>query len=459
MGKSRFRQSGQAIVAALVLMLLGIAGLVLMYNSGQITSEKVRVVNAADAAAYSGGVWTARQLNFMAYTNRAMIANHVSVGHYVSYVSWIRNTRQNARIIARVTSFIPFVNAATSAINRFAGILTEATERFGQAYVPAVNAFNQSLYLSQIAATINLNPLTINNVMRSTARNYGDIQVNSSRDFEELISNYGIRGLRASERVADQFIQVTEFTRSYDATQDDSRVENLVNASLDSSERWIRGNRGWRVCLFVTCSRIPGNLRLTKRGSTVHTGADQGPTNECNRSFFSRNDNNGSNGLNWYAKDELQLEIARFRRFRLRWRNIARSCADANATEFSSTYRGIDNYVALRNENSVHQMLHVTAYATLDTDDATVPVFHTFRESNPSNPDFDVKLRNAITDEKVTAFAETEIFHGSDEVLLFSTEAGEFSNLFNPYWHARSSYGIYDRITETIAGVNDSLSR
>lgn len=48
------------MVAALLLMLLGAAGLVLMYNTSQTTGEKMKVVNAADAAAYSGAVWTAR---------------------------------------------------------------------------------------------------------------------------------------------------------------------------------------------------------------------------------------------------------------------------------------------------------------------------------------------------------------------------------------------------------------
>src|SRR5215218_5215023 len=89
-GTPRDSQRGQIAPIALFGVLIASAVLVLMYNAGQKVTEKSQVANAADAAAYSGAVWTARHLNFMAYTNRAMVANHVAVGHFVSYVSWVR---------------------------------------------------------------------------------------------------------------------------------------------------------------------------------------------------------------------------------------------------------------------------------------------------------------------------------------------------------------------------------
>ena len=82
--RSAKRQRGQIAPVALFGVLIASATLVMMYNTGQKVTEKSQVANAADAAAYSGAVWTARHLNFMAYTNRAMIANHAAVGHFVS---------------------------------------------------------------------------------------------------------------------------------------------------------------------------------------------------------------------------------------------------------------------------------------------------------------------------------------------------------------------------------------
>lgn len=78
-------QKGQALVLAVGLF--AIAGIMffLMFNSGRAVNEKINLVNAADSAAYSGAQIAARNLNFMAYTNRAMIANEVAIGHLFSY--------------------------------------------------------------------------------------------------------------------------------------------------------------------------------------------------------------------------------------------------------------------------------------------------------------------------------------------------------------------------------------
>ena len=64
--------------------------LISQFNIGFAYSEKVKLADAADAAAYAQGIATARPLNFTAYTNRAMAANHLAVGHITSYLSWIR---------------------------------------------------------------------------------------------------------------------------------------------------------------------------------------------------------------------------------------------------------------------------------------------------------------------------------------------------------------------------------
>ena len=78
---------GQVIVAGMSLMLVAGVMLFFVFNSSRAVNEKINLVNAADAAAYSGAQVAARQLNFIAYTNRAMIANEVAIGHMVSFQS------------------------------------------------------------------------------------------------------------------------------------------------------------------------------------------------------------------------------------------------------------------------------------------------------------------------------------------------------------------------------------
>jgi hypothetical protein len=59
-----------------------------LYKAGRLTSDKMELQNAADAAAYSIALTEARDLNFAAYINRAMVANEVAIGQLVGLASW-----------------------------------------------------------------------------------------------------------------------------------------------------------------------------------------------------------------------------------------------------------------------------------------------------------------------------------------------------------------------------------
>ena len=77
-------------------MMGGLAALFFLFNTGQLTREKTKLVNTADAVAYSAGVMNARALNFEAYTNRAMLANTVAIAQLVSLSSWVQYTNNLA---------------------------------------------------------------------------------------------------------------------------------------------------------------------------------------------------------------------------------------------------------------------------------------------------------------------------------------------------------------------------
>ncbi|MBA2076923.1 pilus assembly protein TadG-related protein [Rhodanobacter sp. PCA2] len=85
-------QGGQALVLAIVALLVLCIGVIVVFNTGQATSKKVQLVNAADAAAYSAAVQQARAYNLIAYMNRASVANEVAVAQMVSWYSWTNFT-------------------------------------------------------------------------------------------------------------------------------------------------------------------------------------------------------------------------------------------------------------------------------------------------------------------------------------------------------------------------------
>ncbi|OCX68491.1 pilus assembly protein TadG-related protein [Acidithiobacillus thiooxidans] len=98
------QESGQAAIFALLLIPTAIAAMLLVFNTGQLTANKLRVQNAADAAAFSAMELQARQMNIDAYLNRAMLANEVAIGQAVAILSWSRYTKRAGENIEDLTS-------------------------------------------------------------------------------------------------------------------------------------------------------------------------------------------------------------------------------------------------------------------------------------------------------------------------------------------------------------------
>ena len=86
--RQKKRQRGQAAVFVLLFIPVLLVAFYFIYKAGKITSDKMELQNAADAAAYSVSVVEARDLNFASYMNRAIVANEVAVGQMVGLASW-----------------------------------------------------------------------------------------------------------------------------------------------------------------------------------------------------------------------------------------------------------------------------------------------------------------------------------------------------------------------------------
>ncbi len=81
-------QKGQAMVFGLIFLAACVMVLLVLFNQGQLVKNRIQVENAADAVVFSHAKLAARNLNFAAYTNRAMVANEVSIGQMVALLSW-----------------------------------------------------------------------------------------------------------------------------------------------------------------------------------------------------------------------------------------------------------------------------------------------------------------------------------------------------------------------------------
>lgn len=386
----RTRQCGQALILVLFLVMTTAITAVLLYNNGQSTTEKARLVNAADAAAYSGAVYFTRNLNFMAYTNRAMIANHVAVGHFVSYVSWIRYVQDSLDNLKNYTQWIPYVGEAVSYAEKVVSSIMQGTERIAEVLVPAADILNQNIALAQLKSQWSMNGvLSVSNllnvkIMDKVARTYDpDIRVNYKK---EILS--GQSG-PASMQVFDDIRKTLQYVKSYQTGHDLGRMKRMVEDSYDVSRPFIT-SRTWNI--------NAGIVKFTKHGSTQHT-LDQG---------FA----------DWEASDTLI-----YKRWTIKgWKSTTVASGQASANEFQPGYTGVSTYRDRRNlRKDSEQSLNITALATMPM----------------SRTRFMSLLGLQPGAERLAALSRAEIYHARPETGFLQREQQEYANLYNPFWQVR----------------------
>ncbi|GLQ96496.1 pilus assembly protein TadG-related protein [Dyella mobilis] len=156
-GRAFFRGkvAGQALILVVVSLLVLCLGLVVLFDTGQVVTKKVQLVNTADAAAYSAAVQEARALNLIAYMNRASVANEVAMAQMVSWYSWTNfaisatdHLADALGVIALVTSWAGVGEAIAAA--------TEALEE-AKSDLEAGRNVEQQLFNVASAAVADLN--------------------------------------------------------------------------------------------------------------------------------------------------------------------------------------------------------------------------------------------------------------------------------------------------------------
>jgi hypothetical protein len=137
------RQQGQSLVLASLLLMVAAVVLLLMFNTAQLTRSKMELQNTADATAYSVATIAARDYNFTAYMNRAMVANQVAVAQMVGLSSWFRFTGQTLDNITAICEPIPGLDAICTTLDT---TYNEFNAVFQETVIPiAVNVLNDWL--------------------------------------------------------------------------------------------------------------------------------------------------------------------------------------------------------------------------------------------------------------------------------------------------------------------------
>lgn len=247
------RQVGQALVLGLVLMFAGLLVLLLAFSTAQVSETRHRLDNAADAAAWSAGLWQARVLNYQALANRAIVAEEVAIAQAVTLASWASYfdhvTESSAALAAVWPPAAALLGVAASLVQGNALMAQSAAAL----EVPARSVYKELLAASQEILQFTVGTFALGAVANEVAR------ATDSRFFAFALPPSPDAAIHTRVWSGD----------------DRSRLNAVVQESLDA---FVRGPRGLDETLWL----IPGFCfgrpfvsvnkwfqSLHKRGGTV----------------------------------------------------------------------------------------------------------------------------------------------------------------------------------------------
>lgn len=254
------QQKGQALIYGLFVLIGGLAALFFLFNTGQLSREKTKLVNTADAVAYSAGVMHARALNFEAYANRAMVANTVAIAQLVSLSSWIQYTNNLATygfVVAdpKFVMFYPSYYAALYSGPYLQGYLNDS-EALKQLATASDYIIREVLMGAQLTAYAGLLPVrkqVMDDVAKANYRNDGAVIVDPVP------------------------LTVNEFTSFVSPYSDNDRTRFAEVAKVSANKDSFVHRRSWDMPgLWADCATaFPRVDWLDRRGGTELLGFDE----------------------------------------------------------------------------------------------------------------------------------------------------------------------------------------
>lgn len=413
----------------LVVLFFGAITLFYVFSTGQVSADKQRVTNAADAAAYSAALWRARVLNYDAYSNRAMIANEVAIAQTLTLLSETQYLKNFAACLGQQAGDGHTCQAAIKYVVMFFPYFTQAISAVGnvlQAYIrvlkPVVAAevltrsrvMNIALSASQSLLDPSTNFLAVQNVANQVA------QANDPR-FSAVV-------------LPDTFAGPGGFTTQYSGNNR-NRLANIVRSGLDRYSQ----DRGWTLTVIPPIC-VAGLVYRKRGGTTLASSLDRweaaddlsewqyffnAKTLSCdkNESPMAWGDRQASGGASdqdtGHVNDNPEA---------LSW---ARS-----ATTRPSSYAGIQrfrdlNYNSLKSDadpavkNPTHKLGVVVRMNAAD-----------LRTANTLNIGVGrLRMEESALNNRLSSVAAAEVYfkRPADR----SDGRVEYPSLFNPYWQAR----------------------
>jgi hypothetical protein len=428
----RGRQRGQSLVIGLFMLMIGALALFFQFSSGQVSADKQRVTNTADAAAYSAALWRARVLNYHAYSNRAMIANEVAIAQTLTLLSETQYLKNLAACLAfeagdgdyMCSSAAPTILAIFGLSSYFSGA-REILEYYQRLLQPTATAeiftrsqvINRGLSASQELLHGSANSFVLQAVVarQVTVANDDNFTV-------RVVPDSFAGGLGAS------------FTQRYSGERRD-RIANIVRARLDPYTR----DRRFTVPP-LPCTPIP-LIVLRKRGTTeLSADLDRWEASdnlsEWREQLTIKGCRRNEGAISWASQSadggSMEMRGAEINRNR-RSRGYSRD-DDVNY-DHSNSYAGIQsfrdlNYSALSGGSDAQVRNPVHKLALVVRQPGSV-----VRTANTLNIGVGrLRMAENFGSNRIASLAAADVYFRRP-----ARRDGriELPSLFNPYWHAR----------------------
>jgi hypothetical protein len=233
----------------LAMLIMSAAGLFLMFDSAQVVTNKARLVNAADASAYSAASWRARVFNYIAYSNRAIIAQEIAVAQAVTLDSYAHYFATFAESVDTLANFWPPLKAFTEAMKEAARYAKQITTKAASAEILLRDAPRVGYKtLLQHSQTLMMNAgnafggsAVANEVARTTDKRFFAFVLSDGKKYRN-------------------------FTKKYESTSDRRRLQQVV---LDTLDPFTAGERNQTTLMSAGFGCAPAEYR--KRGGTILT--------------------------------------------------------------------------------------------------------------------------------------------------------------------------------------------
>lgn len=418
------RERGQATILALGALIFLTVMTLGVFNVQQASHSKQKVMNAADGGAYAAASTLARDMNYMAYTNRAMVANHVAVGQVVSLVSLTQNLGQlsrNAATVMRVIGLVPGLQALQ-------GLATalERVDNLVDRLPPLMTPF--IVFETAIIEALSGSQLAVRGLTLVDARsNIGDV---IKANDPHAIWDVSVGGALATATSLNAFLRYSKPYGDANNRTDKTpynRFRNVVNDSRDNftrDRRWLifRGgsnmrenNETWtgldgaEINLFLT--RIYLSWGGAETGSNTWNRGNQSygglARRTANRAFNARQKmNSGYRGVRPY------FDLQSF---------------DRNDGFKESPAIVVAASKRLNSGNDLKSQLSDTALGTGQADGA-------FRLPTGRNNTVAVAASQVYFHRP---YRNYESVNDAQHLRNRYYSGGEYANLFSPYWQAR----------------------